>query len=278
MANNITINVRAVVDKAVSEVDRMKSSLNNLSTSEGFKSAIMGVGISAGMMAFNAIGASIAGVGNVIGQLAKSGMEEEASISRLGASLKANVAGWDGNTAAIQKSFTAAQKLGFQDETLRDSLAVLVGATHDVAEAQRIQGIAMDLARYKHIDLQTASESLIKVEAGVYRSLKSLGIVLRDGATQAEAFAAVQAVAGGQAQASGAPRPGRWKRPTSPSPRRMTPLESSSCRRSRSSSSTSPPTRALPRRGLRSSSKHSAAAWIASLSPPASCRTRWARD
>jgi outer membrane murein-binding lipoprotein Lpp len=32
MANNITINVRATVDKAISEVDRMMSTVDNLST------------------------------------------------------------------------------------------------------------------------------------------------------------------------------------------------------------------------------------------------------
>jgi hypothetical protein len=41
---------------------------------------------------------------------------------------------------------------------------------------------------------------LTKVEAGSYRILKSLGIVLKEGATQTEALAAVQAVAAGQAE------------------------------------------------------------------------------
>jgi hypothetical protein len=47
MANNININVRANVDKAASEVDKMKATLKNLSTSEGFQSAVMSVGLGA---------------------------------------------------------------------------------------------------------------------------------------------------------------------------------------------------------------------------------------
>jgi hypothetical protein len=149
---------------------------------------------------------AIAGVTAFTGFLfeaAKGAAEEEQNIAKLTASLYANIPGWDGNTAAIEKQITAREDLAFSDDELRDSLALLVGATHDVQKAFAIQTTAMDLARFKGISLQDATEALTRVEGGQFRALKSLGIVLKDGATQTDALAAVQAVAAGQASAYG---------------------------------------------------------------------------
>lgn len=132
---------------------------------------------------------------------AKAAAAEEVNVAKLGAALKANIAGWDGNTDAIEANIRAGERLAFSDDAQRESLALLVAATHDVTEAQKIQATAMDLARLKGISLEEASAALIKVEAGQFRALKGLGIVLKEGATRTEALAAVQEVAAGQAEA-----------------------------------------------------------------------------
>lgn len=136
-------------------------------------------------------------------QSVRAAVDEEKNIGRLDAALKANIPAWNGNTKAIESTIKAREELAFSDDDLRDSLSLLVAATHDVNKAFEIQQTAMDLARFKGISLQDASEALTKVEAGSYRILKSLGIVLKDGATQTEALAAVQAVAAGQAEKYG---------------------------------------------------------------------------
>ena len=194
--------------KASSELDKLRDKFERLQK-QGAKGFAIGVGAAVTTKAFDLMGMAANAAVGFLGDAAKQAMADEESQNRLGASLRTNVAAWDGNTDAIERNIKAAQRLGFDDETLRDSLTVLVGATNDVAEAQRIQAIAMDLARFKGVDLRTASESLIKVEAGVYRSLKSLGIVLKDGATRTEALAAVQKVAGGQAEAYAATMGGK---------------------------------------------------------------------
>lgn len=122
------------------------------------------------------------------------------SIQKLGTSLKANVADFDGNTSAIERTLQARMKLGFSDDEQRDSLSKLVIATHDVNKALDIQRTAMDLARLKGISLADASAALVKVEGGQFRALKALGIVLKDGATATDALAAVQKAAKGQAE------------------------------------------------------------------------------
>jgi len=126
-------------------------------------------------------------------------MEEQQQIARLGAALKANVPAWDGDMSAITGAVKARENLGFADDALRASLITLLPATHNIGKALAVQSTAMDLARLKGISLEDASAALTKVEGGQYRMLKSLGIVLKDGATHTEALAAVQQVAMGQA-------------------------------------------------------------------------------
>lgn len=167
---------------------------------KGFASGL-GFGAGAGGFLVAAEGARV--LTKALGDALEGAAKDEASNKRLGASLRANVADWDGNTAAIERGITARQKLGFADDEQRDAMARAVAATHDVAQANDILNTAADLARFKQIDLATATDALIKVEAGQFRMLKSLGIELRDGATQTEALAAVQAVAAGQAREFG---------------------------------------------------------------------------
>lgn len=169
---------------------------------KGSSASLFGnVGAMAIAKGFSLVGVAAEGLVGLLGDSIKAAMEDEESIAHLTQSLRANVPAWDGVTDAIERKITAQMELGFSDEEQRASLALLVAATHDVAKAQDIQTTAMDLARFKHISLQDATEALTKVEGGSYRILKSLGIVLKDGATAQDALTAVQKVATGQAEA-----------------------------------------------------------------------------
>ncbi len=199
MPNNVRIGTQVTgVGKASSDLDNLKDKFTKLQ-SQGAKGFAIGVAAGATGAALNLLSQA---AGNAVGFLedsAKAFNEEQASIQHLGTSLKANIPNWDGNTTAIEKVLKAQEKLGFTDDEQRDSLAKLVAATHDVTKAQEIQSVAMDLARFKGISLADATDALTKVEAGSYRILKSLGIELKNGATQADALAAVEGVAAGQA-------------------------------------------------------------------------------
>lgn len=181
------------------------------SISQGFKKAfsgaelgkglVQGLGLAGALGAANLAASAVSGFVDVLKDAVGAALEEEASISKLDAALRANVASWDGNRDAIEKVLQSRMRLGFADDEQRQSLALLVAATHDVNKALEIQRTAMDLARLKGISLQDASEALVKVEGGQFRILKSLGIQLGKNATQQDALNAVQAVANGQAEA-----------------------------------------------------------------------------
>ena len=205
MTVNTTL-VWTLKDNVSASANRINNSLDKVGVrTKGATSALDKLGVATGGLVTPT---SIAAAGTlafagIMVKATEAAVADEESQNRLAASLKANVPNWDGNTEAIEANISAKQRLGFSDEELRDSLTVLAGATHDVAEAQTVMNTAMDLARFKGIDLRTASEALIKVEGGAYRSLKQLGIKLKDNATSTEALAAVQAVAAGQAEAYG---------------------------------------------------------------------------
>lgn len=181
-------------DLASKEVNKLSTSLGGVSKS----SLLAGIGI--------------AGVVGFLGDAAKAAADEQVNIARLDTSLKANIANWDGNTKAIEDTISKREDLAFSDDELRGSLSTLVGATHDVNKAFAIQQTAMDLARYKNISLEDASNALIKVEGGHYRALQQLGIQISSTATQTEALAAVQKVASGQAAAYADTEAGHMKR------------------------------------------------------------------
>jgi hypothetical protein len=186
-------------DKASATIKSVQGGLAGIA--QGAKTSILtGVGLGAGITAFAMTQRAVGAVTDAIQGMVQSAIEDESSVARLTAALHANVPGWDGNTDAIERTIAASERLGFTDDETRASLTFLTAATHDVTKAQELHNTAMDLARFKGISLQSASEALVKVEAGRYRILASLGIQLREGATATEALAAVQAVAAGQAE------------------------------------------------------------------------------
>lgn len=160
-----------------------------------------GFGMGLGLGAFSLATGAISGVVDMLGNAVQSAKEEEVGIVRLGQALKNNVAGFDGNTDAIEKTIASREKLAFSDDDLRDSLGSLVTRTHDVGKAMDLQALAMDLARAKGIGLVQASQIVGKVQGGNVGVLARYGIAVQKGATATEALGAIQKATAGQAQA-----------------------------------------------------------------------------
>lgn len=196
--NSIVVNVLAKV-KGLDDVDAMKSKLTGLEKSKGFQSAVLGVGIAAGMAAWKALGMSVSAAVGWMQDAVQAAADDEVSQRRLYSAIAANVEAWDGNREAIEEVITARTELGFADDELRDSLTKLVAITGNVNEALDIQQSAMDIARMKGITLAGASDSVARALNGEGRALRDIGIDIRDYASDAEILAAIQEKAGGQA-------------------------------------------------------------------------------
>lgn len=147
------------------------------------------------------VGGLVGDLGGKLFDAAKAADEEQVGMNRLYTTMQNSVKGWDGNTDAVEAYITKQQDLAFADDQLRDSLNFLVGQTGDLGEAQKLQATAMDLARSKNIDLQTATKLVGKVDMDNINVLKKLGIQVDDNMTKEQALSAIRAQTAGQAEA-----------------------------------------------------------------------------
>ena len=133
--------------------------------------------------------------------MAKAAAEDEKATARLQTTIKSLGGDFDAQLGKVNAAITAGGKLAFTDDEVRDSFQFLAQATGDTDEALKRQAAAMDLARGANIPLATATKMLGKMNEENTQVLKKMGIEMKEGATEAEALAAVQAKFGGQADA-----------------------------------------------------------------------------
>ena len=91
--------------------------------------------------------------------------------------------------------------LGFSIEDSTNALNGLFTETKSMPETLQAYNAAMDLARFKHMDLETATKQVEMALQGQGRALATLGIQIKDGLTPMQALQALQEQVKGQAQA-----------------------------------------------------------------------------
>lgn len=161
--------------------------------------------------AATAAGAAIGGLGAVAIKLAG---DAEAAQARLTTAFTNAGLAVEDYQDRIDKLADQGLKLAFDDEDVTDSLARLVNATGDYQSAVDDLGLAQDLARSRQISLAEATQTVLAVEAGRFRSLAQMGIVLDENASKEEALAAIQERVAGSAEAyaaTGAASFERWQ-------------------------------------------------------------------
>jgi len=131
----------------------------------------------------------------------KSYAEEEQSISKLRQAMANMGLSYDDRKQSIESVIASQLKLGFSDEEQRDSLSRLILGTHDVAKAQELMGMAMDIARGKGVDLASASQAVSMALAGNWRGLQVFVPAIKDAATEEEKWALARQAFAGQSEA-----------------------------------------------------------------------------
>ena len=107
----------------------------------------------------------------------------ENALKKVQTQLKVTSGGLAELKGMAEKAGQAAVKLGFDDEAAARSFAKLFAVTKDTAQSQREVALAMDLARFKGISLEEATQKLVMVHSGATKELKALGIEVVEGAT-----------------------------------------------------------------------------------------------
>lgn len=128
-------------------------------------------------------------------------MKSEAGLASITATLKSMGQAALDNKDALLKAASAAVKMGFDDDDAAASITRFYQATGSLTQAQKLNNLAMDLARAKNLDLATAAGLVNQVLSGNGRALKQYQINLKDSATPLEALAELQGKVAGQATA-----------------------------------------------------------------------------
>ena len=171
---------RALTLKLLADVDNftkgIKSADNDVSTF-GDKVGKFGK-VAAG--AFAAAGvAAAAYAGKLLVDGVKSAIEDEAAQLRLATALKNVTGATDAQISATESYITKTTlATGVTDNELRPSLQRLVTATNDVAAAQKLQGLALDISAGSGKSLEAVSNALAKAQEGNTAGLVKLGIGL----------------------------------------------------------------------------------------------------
>lgn len=175
MAGNRTLKLSILAD-----VDDLKKKLGTADNEvQGFGDKLGKFGKVAGA-AFAAAGvAAAAYAGKLAIDGVKAAIEDEAAQLRLATALK-NVTGATENQIAATEDYITKTTLatGVTDDELRPSLQRLVTATNDIAEAQKLQAIALDVSAGSGKSLEAVTNALAKAQEGNTGALVKLGIGL----------------------------------------------------------------------------------------------------
>ena len=159
----------------------------------------------------NGLNSSLAklGLGVGVAQFArtsvKAAVEMEQANSRLAVSLTNIGMASKINSTSIRTSEKAMMSLGFEGTQTALALSTLVTATGSLEKSQGMLAASADLARFKNIDLASASKILAKASGGNAKAFKELGITMDKSLPPAEALekamGMLNAKIGGQAAA-----------------------------------------------------------------------------
>jgi len=175
MAGNRTLKLSILAD-----VDDLKRKLGTADNDvQGFGDKLTKFGKVAGT-AFAAAGAAaVAYAGKLAIDGVKSAIADEAAQLKLATALKNVTGATDAQVAATEDYILKTQlATGKTDDELRPSLQRLAIATNDVAEAQRLQAIAIDVSAGSGKSLEAVTNAMAKAAEGNAGALAKLGVGL----------------------------------------------------------------------------------------------------
>ena len=171
-----------------------------------------GAGVGIGLGAFGLIERGITSVVGALGGAVQAAIEDERATAKLTQTIQANVKAWDGSLDAVNAAIDAGAQLAFTDDEVRDGLNQLLPRTKDVAEAIKLNALAMDLARAKGMGLEEAATLVGKAYSGQASALRRAGIAIKDTKNSTAALAELQRSVNGQAKTYANTTEGAMKR------------------------------------------------------------------
>jgi hypothetical protein len=142
-------------------------------------STLGGVSLVAGAAGFVAIGAASVEMANKF----------DVAQTEVQNAVKNTGQNFDKVKPSIDDTYSSLSNLGFTSTESASALSGLIIATGKTGEAEKVLSIAADLARAKHISLESATAIMTKTLAGSTRALTSLGLNLDIGSGKLKTIA-----------------------------------------------------------------------------------------
>lgn len=172
LAGNYGLPVQGIFDNIGKKLDEAKMKGQGFS---GMMQSMSGTFLAAGAAGVGAVAAESVHLADGF-ENAKASLE--AAVNASGSSLPK----WQ---SQLDATTTSMANLGFNSTDVYNALAKGVVSTQNVGVSLRTMGLAADLARFKHIDLATATNTLDRALTGNLKPLKQMGIDLPIAATNA---------------------------------------------------------------------------------------------
>lgn len=174
-------------------------------TSRGVVSATASfTGLRRAMLSTSAAFIGGAGIVAAFTSTIKAAEESQRVLAQTRVAVKNSGIAWGEHARQIEAATAATSKLSaFDDEKLLGTFSNLIRRTGDVNEALRLNALAANVARGRNIDLEAASQLVLKASIGNVGALRRLGINIDKNATSTEALALLQRKYAGSAEAYG---------------------------------------------------------------------------
>lgn len=191
------------ISKAQKELDGLKSSaVKNAGGIKGAMSSFSGA-ISSGW-AKAASGMAAFGLASWLKGSIGIARDAEASQKSLANTVTDAGGNWRALSGGIKTAIASAASMsGYSKGELRGGLEQVITTTGKVTDSQRLLGVAMDLARRKHLSVASASILVGRAYNGNTTALKRMGIELPKGAKGLDAVNALQKRVAGSAKTFG---------------------------------------------------------------------------
>ena len=162
-------------------------------------------------------GLALAGLAVALGDATKGAIEDDAAQQLLAATITKNTGATEAQIKANEDWISTQGKLlGVTDDDLRPALSRLVTQTHDVAKAQELAALAMDISAATGKPLASVTEALAKAAGGSTAALGKLSPELKDmmknGLDAEGAMSVLTDTFGGAAQTAADTAQGQFKR------------------------------------------------------------------
>jgi hypothetical protein len=190
------------IDKAIADFKKLET--NGQKAAFAIKKAAVPAGL------------AIAALGAVAFDAVKAFAEDEAAAEKLGLTLQNVTYATDDQIASVEKFITKTSKAAaVADDELRPALDKLVRGTGDVAKAQNLLTLALDISAGTGKDLGAVSDALSKAYNGNYTALKkldpALASLIEEGADADDVFGRLAGTFNNQASTAANTTSGQMK-------------------------------------------------------------------